>query len=202
MDTKAMIGAVVAVIAIMLLIFSLGPPWYNFTSEAPSDDGEVETSMDFHLKEMEVTVDGESHTYDYNEEGLNEVGSTFSTTELFIMVAIVGSILGLLGSILVGIGKLNPKIGAGLAVIGILFAFLAPIYLWLDLPDAFEEDMDWDEVGPNRGPLYFAGGGSVGQEERTWGPRMGWILPLIVGILDIVVLRLTLASNTSYSKTP
>lgn len=200
MKTKAMIGAGIAVIAIVLLIFTLSAPWFHFNSEGTTEEGEnIDTETDFYLNEVEVTNNSETHTYDYEEEGLDEVGSTFRITEIFIMIAVLGSVLGAIGAVLAGIGILDPKIGAGLVIIGIVFSLLAPLYLWLDLPGSFDEDMEWEKIGPHQGPLYFIGGGSVGDEYRTWGPSIGWFLALAAGILNIISFRLTNASRYSPS---
>lgn len=203
MKTKAVIGAGVAIAAIILLMFAFTIPWYNYSAENVEQGEEtVDIEMDFHLDEAEVKQDSQSTTYDYQEEDLDALDSTFGTTEMFVMIAVIGTILGLIGAILVAFGILNPKIGSYLAVVGIIFAFVAPLYLWVYLPGAFEEDMEWGEVGPHQGPLYFAGGGSVGQEERTWGPAIGWFLLLVAGILNVVVFRLTGACRASPSSEP
>ncbi|MEF8873776.1 MAG: hypothetical protein V5A88_03785 [Candidatus Thermoplasmatota archaeon] len=200
MKIKAIIGAGLAVAAIVVLVFTFSTPWFNFSAEGTSENGtSVDTEMDFYLNEVEVTQNGETNTYDYEEEGLNEVGSTFRITELFIMIAVGGSVLGAIGAVLAGIGILDPKIGAGLVIIGIVFSLLAPLYLWLDLPGSFDEDMEWDKIGPHQGPLYFIGGGSVGDEYRTWGPSIGWFLALVAGILNIISFRLTNAARYSSS---
>ncbi len=181
---RAMIGAGITVIAVSLLIFSLGATWYNLSIEGAEEEGEVDIDRDFYLDKMEITEDGETITLDYEEEGMNEISYLFRTTELFVTIAVVGSIIGLAGAILVGLDVVKPTIGGTLAVIGVIFAFLAPVYLWWSLSETFEEDLDINEVGPQEGRLYFMGRGSVGEEERSWGPSIAWFIVIGAGVLN------------------
>jgi len=201
MKKRAMIGAGLAVAVILILVFSFYTPWYNYNTEGPTEEDEViSIERDFYLNEMEVTENRESETLDYDEEGLNEINSMFRYTEILVMIAVVGSILGLLGAIFVGLDMIKPKIGGTLAIIGIIFALTAPFYMWWSLADAFENDMETDEVGPHRGRSYFMGRGTIGEEERSWGPGIGWFLAIAAGILNMFVSNFTKTAKSKKTK--
>ncbi len=194
MKTKAVIGAGVAIIAIVFLILSFTSPWYSYTSS--SEERDIE--LDFYLEEVEATVDGDTTTQSYEESDLDEVGSTFWMTEIFLMIAAVGTILGSVGAVLVAFDILDPDKGASLAIIGIVFSFLSVAYLWLDLSSSFNDDLEvlpWEERGPHEGVQHFWGGASGAGIEERWGPGLGWFLALVVGILNIIVFRATNAAR-------
>ena len=194
MKTKAVIGGGVAIIAMVLLILSFNSPWYSYTSVSEEEDLEA----NFYLGEVETTVNGESSTQSYEESDLDEVGSTFWITEIFLMIAAVGTILGSVGAMLVAFDILDPDKGASLAVIGLVFSFLSMTYLWLDLPSSFNDDLEelpWEERGPHEGVQHFWGGASRAGVERRWRPGMGWFLALVAGMLNIIVFRVTRAAR-------
>lgn len=143
--------------------------------------------------------ESDSDSQDYDEERDENVMSTLNFTMIFVIIAMIGSILGIIAAFLVGTGKIDNKIGAGLAVIGILFAFITPMYLMVQLPGAIEEDSrleDSEEDGPWNS--FFGSTTEVRDDvEFSWGPSIAWYLTLIAGIMNIGGLALVSTSKSS-----
>ncbi|MEF8874716.1 MAG: hypothetical protein V5A88_08640 [Candidatus Thermoplasmatota archaeon] len=203
MDEKIMIGTIVAIVAVILLAVTFVTPWYNVSMESSGDGGGGEFSSDMYFTEVETTTNGNTETEDY-EDG-SEFESVMNLTRIFTVVAVIGSVIGLMGALLVGLGKLDKKIGAFLAIIGVIFAFVAPLYMMVDLPNAFDEEAGsvYGDEGPHESFFGSSTEEEMGTEiETSWGPSVAWYLALVAGVLNIIVLVLVFLSSPASASQP
>lgn len=189
-----MIGAILAIVAIVLLLLTFVTPLYRYSAEMEMWGETFGGSADFYYTEGRTDFDGETETEEYDDD--SEMKSVFNLTMILVIIAVIGSILGMIGALMVGMGKIDNKIGAGLAVIGILFAFIAPMYLMVSLPGAFDEDNGGMGMNDDDGPWdSFFGSTSEEGFEMRWGPSIAWYMALIAGVLNIGVLAMVMSSK-------
>lgn len=181
MKNKAMIGAVLAIVALILLSLTFVTAWYSVTFEV----GDEDMTNDFYFTETES--DGETEEY----EDDSDVGDTFSNTRILVVVAIIGTILGIIGALMVAMEKMSPKIGAILVLIGFIFALIAPVYLMVELPNAMEED----ETGVEGMQEDFFGSEETDFGDISWGGTTAWFMAIVAGILNIVAMGLVITTK-------
>ncbi len=195
MKKKAMIGAVLAIVALILLSLTFVTPWYGVTLEVETEEGTGTMDTDFYFDEMEVTTDApgedeETDTEEYEED--EEPTSVFHNTRIFVIVAIIGTILGMIGAVVVAMNKLSPKIGALLVLVGFIFAIIAPVYLMVELPDAIEE-----EGAPVDGmEESFFGSEETEFGDYSWGGTTAWFLAIVAAVLNILALGMVITTKS------
>jgi len=213
MKKKAMIGAVLAIVALILLSLTFVTPWYGVTIDMEAEGETATIDTDFYFDESEMTTDipgedEETETEEYDED--DEPTSVFHNTRIFVVVAIIGTALGIIGALLVAINKLSPKIGAMLVLIGFIFAIIAPTYMMIQLPDAigeeiedgeddlggvdFLEGMADDFFGSESGTTTF---GFVEVEyDASWGGTTAWFLAIVAAVLNILALGMVVTTKS------
>jgi hypothetical protein len=202
MQKKAVVGTILVLIALVMVMASLFLPWYR--NEVSSSMGNMSFTMglDFYFDHAEPTVDapegsGFNFTYDsadlsYNlpeVKDMNFVG-VFSLTRILVIIAIITTIFGLIGAIMVGAGKMRPSLGATLVALAFLFCLIAPIYMMISLPDAFVEDgMGMTAEGKKPGFFGSESNESLGvTTEQNWGGGMGWFFAIFAVVLNLIAL--------------
>ncbi len=202
MKNKALIGAVLAIVAVILIGISFTMPWYTVKQESSAQGNSSSIEWTFSLDEAKVESDifneTSTDTIDYDDEEAENstVVDTFQTTQKMNIAGVLGAVLGLLGGLMVAIEKMNKKIGVIIIVAGLILALIAPMYLMASLPGAFEED-DLGFEG-DKGPQdSFMGseteetteGGVTQTREKTWGPALSWYF----GIISVILLGVAAA---------
>ncbi|MFW5946506.1 MAG: hypothetical protein ACOCSJ_00715 [Candidatus Natronoplasma sp.] len=189
---KIKIGGIIAVIAVLILVISLGMPWYTFTEE--DEDGETGTQR----RSLDILP-----IYSHSERDISENQTT--TMSITSAMATVGTGASVLSLLFIGIAigsdnKKHAKIGAVLMVIGLIFAIIAPIYMMISYPDAIlgdqyegdEDNLPEDQDTPAES--FFGSETSEGWEgqevEESWGGGLGWFMSLIGGIILVISLIL------------
>jgi len=211
MKKKAMIGAVFAIVALILLSLTFVTPWYYFDLEMEVEGQESTIESRNYFDEAEVTTqiadgDEETETEEYDED--DESTSVFHNTRILIIVAIIGTALGIAGAFVVSLGKLSPKIGSLLILVGLIFALIAPVYMMIELPDAIEEDME-DDIGPgfefmeSLGESFFGSEsgttttefGATVEYDSSWGGTTAWFLSLAAAAVNLIALSLVITTR-------
>lgn len=203
MKKQATIGAVLAIIAVILLALTFVMPWYNVSAEAESDGERMSMDMDIYFNDIRTTtrINGETETEreDFPEEE-DEITKVFHTTRIFVIIAIIGMALGFVGALLVSMDKLSHKIGAILVLIGFIFAIIAPVYMMVQLPNAFAEEGGEEYMGES-----FFGSDSEERGETTmdisWGGTFSWFMSLIAGVLGVIALIMVLKTKSGAEPT-
>ncbi len=197
---KIKIGGVIAIIAVLMLVVSLGMPWYTITHEY--EEGES-TNQRMSLDLLP--------RYSHSEEDtpIENQTTTFSITSWIATVGTGASVLSLLfiGIAIGSDSKKHAKIGTVLLVIGLIFAIIAPIYLMISYPNAVlgdEYDGDEEQIPEERDDTRaesFFGSDSYedwrGEIDESWGGGIGWFMSLIGGILLVLSLILVALAGKS-----
>ena len=199
MEKKAMIGAVMAIIAVILIGITMFTPWYSIQATGSSGTTSAQSNVDFYFTHYEThttTNEGgqtQSSTNDYDKYA--EIGKVFGTTMLLAILTLVFSILGVIAALLVAFGKLKPTIGALLILPVIILAFITPLYLMTALPPAGK-----DAGGPggffsstaDKMSKQFFGSDSISYMgvyiSINWGGALAWFLSFIAGIISIIAM--------------
>lgn len=219
MKTKLMISLLLAVVAVLLLVMTFFTPWYsaNMKSEysyesyyegyyetESSEEYSSEGDTKLYFGRSESTMKTVSGTYKDTSKDSSSHDSEYAitpvmrNTRLFVVIAIVATVIGIAGIMFVEMNKLDPKIGAIIIAIGFIFALVAPLYMMTSLPGAIKDDSN---VGGNT--VYF---GSViekmGEQffgkddsdiegiktEALWGGSTAWYLALIAAVINLVAV--------------
>jgi len=199
MKKMAMIGGILAVIALILLVVAMfAMPWYNISGE--TNDGD-QYDEDYHLDKVELKGPDDSDSTDYDDETVdkdNKIVSAFELTEIFGYIGLVGTILGIIGAFTVGFDILPKKIGALLVIIGLVIAVIAPVYLMISLPGAFDEEGGY-LVSENKGPSKsFFGSKSTDTMDYSWGGAMGWYMSIGSVIALLISVIFVFESSSAY----
>jgi len=203
------------VLGVVLFVLSLFLSWYQYISlEESSDDSYRESwEANYYLSEAKLTskIDGESDTesVDWNDLDDNEISDALTTAKYIHIVTFIFSGLSLSAVISGGVLKqsgMTPKVvGLILAIVVILLSLVAPLYLAIQLPDAFEEEVGYDE--DHRGPWSsFIGSRSKYQDEThykdKWYPSWGWYFSLLGGIFIMIGGRYVYVGGKKDEKLP
>lgn len=187
---KAMIGGILAVIAVILLVTSLAMPWYTINSEY---EGEESTSRD------------SLHLFSPNSDSESETSNTTTTFNITSWMATIGTIASAASLMFIGMAipankNKFKKIGMVLLIIGIIFALIAPLYLMTSLPGAYKDD----HYGENRelpdhdspAKSFFGSHSPEGTENKySWGGGIGWYMSIIGAVILIISLILVTISG-------
>ncbi len=206
MQTRALIGTILMLIALIAIGASVVMPWYTIKMEMTSpSDMQSSMTQDFYLDHAVMTSEASGFTgmeesgeeeISYDNETVKDtnVVSTFQTTQLLVYVGIMGCLLGLIGAVMVGTGKMKRGAGAAMVLMALILVLLAPIYLMSTLPGAFEEDnSEPGTITPTEG-IFEDFCGSDEQSilgitmTLTWGGGTGWSLAIFAMILSIIAL--------------
>ncbi len=202
MQRKAIIGMILVLIALMMVMTSLFLPWYRNEASSGSGGLSFTLGMDYYCDHCEATIDmpegfgfnisdaSEEISYDSTElKDMNFV-MVFGITRILAVVAIITTLFGLIGAIMVGAGKMKPSVGAVIVALAFLMCLLAPIFIMVSLPNAFVEDgMVLTSEEPNPG---FFGSKSDSFEgvttEYSWGGGLGWFFTIFAVILNLLAM--------------
>ncbi len=202
MKKMAMIGGILAVIALILLVVAMfAMPWYNISGE--TNDGD-QYDEDYYLDKVELKGPDDSDSTDYDDETVdkdNKIVSAFELTEIFGYIGLVGTILGIIGAFTVGFDILPKKIGAFLVIIGLVIAVIAPVYLMISLPGAFDEEGGYlvsEDKGPSKS---FFGSKSTDTMDYSWGGGLGWYMSIGSVIALLISVIFIFESSSAYGNT-
>lgn len=199
METKAMIGTILGIVAVILLVLSLTMPWWTMNEEKPRGYNEEGT--------YETTTRVSPEALPQYSSSEDETSNTTETTNMTSWMATIGTIATTISVVLIGMAvpaeKNNlKKIGVVLMIVGIIFALVAPIYMMTSFPDAIKDDQFTDsqqEVPDHDHPAksFFGSYSEDGSDaEQDWGGGMGWFMSLIAGVLLIVSLILVVIGSS------
>ncbi|MEF8874535.1 MAG: hypothetical protein V5A88_07695 [Candidatus Thermoplasmatota archaeon] len=189
------------IVALILLSMTFVTPWYRSTQER----GDMTMDQDYYFDESKTSInDREADSQEYDDAEMREVGSVFDNTRIFVISAMVGTILGIIGALLVAINIASPKIGAMLVIIGFIFAIIAPIYMAIDLPNAFEKE--WEDESEDELATYQEGMakhffGSSYEEingvevDASWGGSTAWFLAIIAAFINLIAFGLVFTAK-------
>ena len=214
MEKKAMIGAVMAIIAVILIGITMFTPWYNVhftasgsysgvTYDVKEDVDAYFTYVNLH---MTATAAGQTQTRslasDYDKD--SEPGKVFGTTMLLAILTLIFAILGVIAGLLVAFGTLKPTIGALLILPVIILAFITPLYLMTALPPAIGKQVgvltgsegEFMISPPEKMTTQFFGSDHIEYNTGyltiplniSWGGALAWFLSFIAGIISIIAM--------------
>jgi hypothetical protein len=191
---------ILVIVALIMIVMAMVMPWYSIKAKVSASGISSEAEFNYFLDHSEMKVLDETQTTDYDDDniGESEALNVFKTTQIFVYLGLVGCIMGLIGAVLVMTEKMSNKIGSILVIVALILAILAPVYMMLMLPGAFNADLE--DSGGASGVLpsgitesFF---GSQEQSESgvsteySWGGSTGWLLAFIAAIMLIVALIL------------
>ncbi len=201
---------ILVIVALLLMAMSMVMPWYTIKAKASMSGVSSEVEINYYLDRSEIKALGETQTFDYDDESAekSEALNVFRTTRLFVLLGLVGCILGLAGAILVMTEKMSNKVGAIFVLIALILALLAPFYMMFMLPGAFKADFDEaggaSEVLPSGMSESFFGSQEQSisgvSTEYSWGGGIGWIFALIA--FFIILIALILVGRSSPAPLP
>jgi uncharacterized membrane protein len=216
MQRRALIGFILVIVSLVLIGISLVMPWYTIKMEAGAMGVSTEADINYYLDHAESNVLETTETINYDDEGIKDAASTnvFKTTQIMVFLGLIGCILGLVGAALVMTDKMNSKVGAMLVLVAFILALLAPIYIMVALPGAYQEEVD--EAGGSveflpegMGKSFFGSeesstdvGGFDMTTKYSWGGGTGWIFALIAFILLLVALLMVAGSKPAIAPAP
>ncbi|MFO7992070.1 MAG: hypothetical protein R6U61_07250 [Thermoplasmata archaeon] len=206
------LGVIFSAIALLLLVITFFTPWYTIKYEAEGEgygyDMDITSEIDayFGHYEAETTSDGET---DYDEEDYDDAehfGAVFSITRVFVIIAIITTVIGLAASMMVLNNGSKKKTAVLILAVAVLFSFLAPIYMMNALPDALGEDMD--DANSDIGAFDYDNKidddffGSDDEERNVagysmethvqWGGSTAWFAALFAFVLNVVGFMMVL----------
>ncbi len=187
MEKRAMTGAVMAIIAVILIGATLALPWYNVHYKQTGYGQTIEKNTDFYLDHVTSSYGGRgSYSLNYNGTACTEI--TFQTTQLLDIVGLVFVIIGFIGAILLAVGKICKGAAVSMVATGLILSLIAPIYLYAELPSAFKVDsMRYGMSGSNPIKSFFGSNNSNGMS-MSWGGGIGWWLAIVGMIFMLLAL--------------
>ncbi len=224
MKTKLMISLLLAVVAVVLLVMTFFTPWYsaNMKSEysyEPYYEGYYEDGYQEQEYSSEYSSEGDTKLYfGRSESTMKTVSGTYKdtskesssydseytitpvmrNTRLFVVIAIIATVIGIAGIMFVEMNRLDPKIGAIIIAIGFIFALLAPLYMMTSLPGAIKDDSNvggnivyFGSVIEKMGEQFFGKDDSDIEGMKTealWGGSTAWYLALIAAFINLVAV--------------
>jgi hypothetical protein len=202
MQKKAIIGFILALLAFILVLVSMFLPWYSNVGTTSANNMSMSMGLHYYFDHIEFTIDmpegigfnisgaSENVPYDSPEvEDMNFV-KVFGITQILAIVAVITTLIGFIGAIMVAAEKMKPGVGAVLLSLAFLMCLLAPIFLMVSLPNAFVEDgMVLTSDEPNPGFFGSKSETSSGiTTEQNWGGGLGWFLTLFAVILNLIAM--------------
>ena len=185
MEKRAMIGAVLAIIAVILIGVTLALPWYTYTSKGNG-------SADYYFDHAVISTNATKMTIKYSDMekyAPNTIG-VFKNTQILDIVSLVLVIIGFIGALLLAVGKLGKGVAVSLVAIGFILSLIAPLYFYAALPGAVKADSGLEQsfFGSKNGMSY--GGG------------IGWWLAIVGMILILIALILVAVAKKPQPETP
>jgi len=193
MEKKAMIGAIMAIVAVILIGVTFVLPWYTVNVKESTPFGlTVEFDVDFYLDHVTIKTPLGTNITDYSHSGMSHIASTFRTTQILNIVSLIFVLIGFIGALRFAIGKLGKGVAVALVVIGFILALITPLYLMITLPSAIEQDLFSEPpyaqgIYQDMGKSFF-GYKKETSETVTWGGGAGWWLAIIGMILMLIAL--------------
>ncbi len=209
MEKKAMVGAVMAIIAVILIGVTFALPWYTMTMKGNVSGMGTTTEQDYYLDHATAKVGNTTMSESYSNKSMQDsipnTVNTFKTTQILDIVSLVFVIIGFIGALLFAIGKLGKGVAVALVVIGFILSIIAPIYLMTALPPAIKKDSKGSLPVKEMGESFFGEkkismfGATV---TVTWGGGLGWWLAIIGMIFMLIALILVLLAKKAQASIP
>ncbi len=196
---KKMLAGIIAVVAVVMLVFSMSMPWYTVgeeyrDEEDPSED-RVRTWR-VYLSLLPQSSDSE-----------REQDNTTTTLTITSWMATAGTAASMVSLLFIGMAatsdkKSYVKIGSIFLIVGLIFAILAPLFFMVSFPRAILNDQydgDKDNLPEDQDTPAESFFGSETSErwggrevKESWGGGIGWFMSIIGGIILIPSLILVL----------
>jgi len=186
----AILSGIIVIIILFMGLFVRG--WYYWTI-----DEKREMKVNFGLNDVKIDNPADDvpigpDQVDYDIGHNDDTKDVFSTVKLFVIIGIVFAILFTILAFLCKSRLFPSWIQLVVGVIGGIIILIGPIYLFLELSDAMNQDLVF-HFGPYmQGPWEgFWGGGErtfddIGELIYSWGPGWAWYLTFIAGGLLIL----------------
>ena len=203
------------IIGLIFIVISLFTPWYYLIIEIDYGDFSEELHSEYTLREVtnktrlrntEVITKDELN----DNQGLSVESAFWFTSNLVIFTTIL--IILFLVVFFIGDKKQNVFIMKGgifICTISILIALFAPFYLYMNLPRAFENDLenqDYSPISKNDYPGYakqFFGKDTVQSSDMksktSWGGSIGWFL-MIPTIITMIIANILARKQVFFLK--
>jgi hypothetical protein len=209
-DMKMAMGAtVLTILAVVFLAVGLFTPWYMTSFATPG----TTASANIGFSGISSTTNGNTTTQswdDFTTEYKNDNNGTapqlpgvYSTSMYLSAVAMVLAILGIPVGYLTGAGKVKPMVAMLVAILAIVLALAAFGTFAAGHVAAYNHD--FGASGMSDGPhktLMGTNSMTVGGNTLTvtWGPGIGYWMPLIAAVM--VILSLVLGMRSMKGTTP
>lgn len=201
---KIKIAAFIAAIAVMVLVVSLGMPWYTISVDSEERADQAQRTP---LSLRPISENGLDLLFLENQT---------STTTITSSLGIIGTGSSVLSLVFIGMavnsdGDDNKgKIGAALLVVGFILMIVAPLFMMISYPDAYLDDVydgDTDNLPEDQDTPAdsFFGSEEENGDEMSWGPGMGWYLSFVGSILlliSLILVALGLKGDESRVRAP
>jgi len=196
---KKIVGLVGIVITLVLILVAFFMPWYSYSMKGESSlpGGSLDMNYNFYLTKAETkgSFYGEEIdiTGNYSNSSLSSLKSVFDNTMYLNIIALIFSVIALVGFLGFSFNFGNPetmkKIGVIFGFLTLIFALIAPIYFMNGYGDLVEESYS----------AYISAGGlesefdfgfwfsySEGGSEMSMGPGIAWYIMFIAGIIALI----------------
>lgn len=213
------ISLICIIVALIFVFIALFGTWWRIESESEQESYfygnyyyyKTDSSAKFKLTSLEeeyITYQDESkyketntskYSDEENKDVLENVRKTFNMTFYLVLGATIFSLIFLFFIIIFGLDiyKIDKNIIKIVGFLAVIFCFIAPILLYVMLPNAMENDWGkkiYVREGKEK-PGYtqsFWGSESENIDLNTyktsWGAGFGWFSALIAGIFNIIGL--------------
>lgn len=197
-----------ALIAFILVLVTLFGAWFSMSMEGESGGYTVKGSVDMGLRDMTMTAEAMgmeiTNTTSYSDMGDSEFIDVFNLTQIFVILAIIFTLLFFIFALMVGMGKVGSKIGMILGVLAIVFILISFLYFMVALPSTMEED---DPLDAGISGFWGSDEISIGGDSMSvsWGPGWAWylmIVSLILALIGTVFLKGAEPAEPAYAPEP
>ncbi|MHB1434700.1 MAG: hypothetical protein ACYCPN_01965 [Thermoplasmata archaeon] len=194
-------GAILAVVAFVILIAALFVPWYSFSESASGPYFTGSQTTNFYIgngsNSVQFTCTGNQSCPSSTNYG-NVSGTALTKTgqdSVLLQYVVIGAIVvGALGAIMAFAGRHRPGRGRAaiaLLVVACLITIAAPITQMAVQPGALHSDLKSSGMTNGAGPWnsFFGSNKTTHGPETvttTWGPSTGWYLAFGAFVLFLV----------------
>jgi len=199
----AMGATVLTILAVVFLIVGLVTPWYMASFSGPGmDASSTITFSGITTKNggntTTQTWDNFTTEYKADHNGTApQLPGVYSTSMYISLVAMVMAILGIPVGYMTGAGKVKPMVAMLIAILAIVLSLAAFGTFAAGHVAAYNHD--FGDSGMSEGPhktLMGSNSTTIGGQTATitWGPGIGYWMPLVAAIMVILSLVLGMRS--------
>jgi hypothetical protein len=189
-------------VAFLLILTSFFGAWFVVHTEYTSEGTTHTRDLDFGLREAVVRTEDETLVFSYSDLLMHPEYGVFTSTQVFVFVSIIPTMLFLGFSILVGAKKAIGRIDVIFGVLAAACILLTSMFIMVELPNSFEK---YDDYDPDIS--FFWGSDSLSYEESfggttemvdvhmRWGAGWAWYITVISFILVLIGTSLLLGNS-------